>query len=387
MATPSSNSESIQQQLEALEEKGLTRFLRTLPQSGGKITWNDRAYVNFSSNDYLNLANDPRVKAGAIAAVEEFGCGATSSRLMTGHLTIHEQLEAALAKWVNQETCLVFPSGFQANLGMVTSLVDKSGAVFSDALNHASLVDGCRLSRAQTHIYTHNDMAHLESLLQNTQVTGRKLIVSDSVFSMDGDHAPLKRLSELAQQYDCLLAIDEAHAIGIFGNGHGLCHALDVQPDVIVGTLTKALGSGGGFVAASRPIQDILINTARSFIFSTGLAPACAGSTLAALSVIESTPDLGDTLRTRAEYLRTHLRDNGLDIPNYDSQIIPIVIGDNTKTMDCMHTLIEQGILLTAVRPPTVPKGTSRLRLSLTLAHENSDLKEAAATIAKVVLT
>ncbi len=379
------HSESIRQQLTAIEEHGLTRFLRTLPQSGGKLCWNDQDYLNFSSNDYLNLANDPRVKAGAITAVEEFGCGATSSRLMSGHLNIHEELEQALATWVNQEACLVFPSGFQANLGMISSLVDKTGSIFSDALNHASLIDGSRLSRAQINIYNHCDMDHLESLLKETKVSGRKLIISDSVFSMDGDLAPLKQLSALAKQYNCLLAIDEAHAIGIHGSGHGVCHELNIHPDVIVGTLTKSIGSGGGFVASSQSIQSLLINTARSFIFSTGLSPACAGAALASLKIIESSPELGKNLLSQAHYLRAQLRDQGIEVPTHNSQIIPIIIGDNSQTVDAMNSLIKEGILLSAIRPPTVPKGTARLRMSVTLAHEKADLTHAAQTIAKAL--
>jgi 8-amino-7-oxononanoate synthase len=385
MAHEPSHSESIQQRLSTLKEQGLTRFLRTLPHSGGKLCWNDRDYLNFSSNDYLHLANDTRVKAGAIAAVEEFGCGATSSCLMSGHLNIHEELEKVLASWVNQDACLVFPSGFQANLGMISSLVDKTGAIFSDALNHASLIDGSRLSRAQINIYNHCDMDHLESLLKDTKVSGRKIIISDSVFSMDGDLAPLKQLSTLAKQYNCLLAIDEAHAIGIYGSGHGLCHELNIHPDVIVGTLTKSIGSGGGFVASSHAIQSLLINTARSFIFSTGLSPACAGAALAALNVIESSHELGKNLLSQAHYLRTQLRDQGIEVPTYNSQIIPIIIGDNSLTVDAMNSLINESILLSAIRPPTVPKGTARLRMSVTLAHEKTDLTHAAQTIAKVL--
>lgn len=379
------HSVSIQQQLTAIEEQGLSRFLKTLPQSGGKLCWNDRDFLNFSSNDYLNLANDSRVKAGAIAAVEKFGCGATSSRLMAGHLSIHEELEYTLATWVNQEACLVFPSGFQANLAMVSSLVDKSGAIFSDALNHASLVDGSRLSRAQINIYRHCDMDHLESLLKDTKVSGRKLIISDSVFSMDGDHAPLERLSELAKEYNCLLAIDEAHAMGIYGEGHGLCHAHNVQPDVIVGTLTKSIGSGGGFVASSQAIQSLLINTARSFIFSTGLSPACAGAALASLKIIESSPDLGEQLLSLSDNLRAQFHEQGIEVPTHNSAIIPIIIGENSPTINAMNELLNEGILLSAIRPPTVPKGTSRLRMSITLAHDQADLNHAAQTIAKAL--
>lgn len=376
------NQESINKDLAALDEDGLTRSLRTLQESGGKIEWNGKPYLNFSSNDYLNLANDPRLKAGAVQAVENFGCGATASRLMAGHLAIHESLEQNLAAWLQMDRCLVFPSGFQANLGMITSVADKSSVIFSDALNHASIVDGCRLSGAQIQIYDHCDCDHLEQLLKSTSAPGRKLIVSDSVFSMDGDHAPLTRLSELARKHDCLLAIDEAHALGVFGEGRGLCQALGITPDIIVGTMTKSFGSGGGFIASSAPFQSLFINKARSFIFSTGLAPACAGSALAAIDVMQNDPALGPELLRRSQLLRDQLSDNGVDVPDDNSQIIPIMIGSNAEAVRIMNALLDLGILLAAVRPPSVPEGTARLRISATLAHLDADLQHAAKTIA-----
>jgi 8-amino-7-oxononanoate synthase len=379
------NYQSIQNDLDALDDDGLTRSLRTLGESGGKIDWKGKAYLNFSSNDYLNLANDARLKAGAIRAVEEFGCGATASRLMAGHLAIHEELEQTLADWLGMDRCLVFPSGFQANLGMVTSVADSTSVVYSDALNHASIVDGCRLSGARVEIYKHANADHLEELLNATQTTGRKLIVTDSVFSMDGDHAPLARISELAKQHNCLLAIDEAHALGVFGSGRGLCHALKISPDIIVGTMTKSFGSGGGFIASSASFQSLFINKARSFIFSTGLAPACAGSALAAIDVMKQKSDIGVELLRKSRLFRDRLLKNGVDIPDDDSQIIPIMIGSNAEAVRIMNTLLDQGILLAAVRPPSVPEGTARLRISVTLAHEDIDLEHAAKTIAKVL--
>ena len=379
------NHQSIHDDLAALEEEGLTRSLRTLQESGGKIEWNGKPYLNFSSNDYLNLANDPRLKAGAIRAIEEFGCGATASRLMAGHLAVHETLERAIADWLNMDCGLVFPSGFQANLGMISSIVGKADTVFSDTLNHASIVDGCRLSGADIRIYRHLDCDHLEELLQSTESSGRKLIVTDSVFSMDGDCAPIKRIAELAQEYECLFAVDEAHALGVFGEGKGLCHGLSVQPDIIVGTMTKSFGSGGGFIASSTSFQSLFINKARSFIFSTGLSPACAGSALAATDVMQQNPSMGVELLRKSRLLRDRLIESGVQIPDDDSQILPIMIGSNAEAVRIMNTLLDHGILLAAVRPPSVPEGTARLRISVTLAHEDSDLEYAATTIAQVL--
>lgn len=379
------NHQSIRDDLSALDDEGLTRSLRTLNESGGKIEWNGKPYINFSSNDYLNLANDTRVKAGAIKAIEEFGCGATASRLMAGHLAIHETLEQEIAAWLKLEQCLVFPSGFQANLGMVTSVSEESGAVFSDALNHASIVDGCRLSGAEISIFRHLDYEHLEELLESDQSSGRKLIVSDSVFSMDGDLADLVRLAELAGKYECLLAIDEAHALGVYGEGRGLCHALGVAPDIVVGTMTKSFGSGGGFIAAAAPFRSLFINKARSFIFSTGLSPACAGGALASLDVMRSDASLGTTLLQRSHEFRALLTDQGVDVPADDSQIIPIMIGENAHAVRVMNALLEDGILLAAVRPPSVPEGTARLRISVTLAHQSGDLEHAAQKIARAL--
>lgn len=377
--------QSIRDDLNALDHDGLTRTLRTLQETGGKIDWNGKPYLNFSSNDYLNLANDARVKESAIHAIETYGCGATASRLMAGHLAIHENLEQQLAAWLGMDQCIVFPSGFQANLGMITSVVDKTGIIYSDALNHASIVDGCRLSGAQIEIYKHCDCDHLKHLLTTTTAPGRKLIVSDSVFSMDGDHAPLKRLATLAKEYNCLLAIDEAHALGVFGDGKGLCHALGVLPDIVVGTMTKSFGSGGGFIASSLPFRALVVNKARSFIFSTGLSPVCAGAALGALAVMRNETQLGPELLRRSKLLRLRLTEHGVDVPDDDSEIIPIMIGNNAEAVRIMNTLLDQGILLAAVRPPSVPEGTARLRISVTLAHADADLDYAATSIAQVL--
>lgn len=369
-----------------LEEEGLRRRLVALPGAGGKLTIDGGEVLNFSSNDYLDLANDPRLKDAAKAAIERYGCGATASRLMAGDLILHEELETRLAGLVRQQAALVFPSGFQANLGAIATLAGKDGIIFSDELNHASIVDGCRLAKAQVHIFRHRDVDHLEGLLQTHRCDGRKIIVSDAVFSMDGDLAPVSALRELADRYGAYLLIDEAHALGVFGRGAGLCAELGVKPDVVVANMTKALGGGGGFVAASREFIDLLINKARSFIFSTGLAPACAGSALKAVEIVQADPDLGQELLRRSSLLRTLLREQGFDIPDDPSQIVPMIVGSNEAAVELSIALLERGVLITAVRPPSVPDGTARLRLSVTLAHEEGDLRRATEIMAAVAL-
>jgi 8-amino-7-oxononanoate synthase len=373
-----------EKELESIEKEGLLRTLRSLPACGGKFCWNGKEILNFSSNDYLNLAGDPRLKARARQAIEQWGCGATASRLMSGHLAVHEDLEADLARMVGGESSLVFGSGFLCSLGVLTSLVARDGAIFADRLNHASLVDGSRLSGAKLCRYRHRDMNHLEHYLARDKSTSRRLIVSDSVFSMDGDIAPLRDLFDLAHRYDALLVIDEAHAIGVMGHrGGGVWQALNSngRPDVILGTMSKALGSYGGFAVCSTAMRSYLINRARSFIYSTAIPPACAASTCTAIMIIETTPDLGKRLLSKAKLLRDCLVHAGLDIPEPESQIIPICVGETHTTLDFSQELLREGILAAAVRPPTVPPGTSRLRLSVTLAHTDQDLEQAAVKI------
>ena len=372
-------------ELARLDEDGLRRSLRVLPGSGGLVEIEGRRTLNFSSNDYLDLANDPRLKRGAIDAIEQYGCGATSSRLLAGHLDIHERLEKELAAFVGKDTATVFPTGFQTNVGVLTSLAGEGDVIFSDALNHASIVDGCRLSRARVCVYRHCDMKDLERLLRT--VTGtRRIIVTDTVFSMDGDLAPVREIAQLAEEFGAVFAADEAHAIGVYGGGAGLCAEQGASADVIVGTLSKALGGEGGFAAGPEWSKDLLINRARTFIFSTGLAPACAGSALAALDVVRNDNDLGPELLARAATFRQRLRELGVGVPDDRSQIVPLVIGENNSAMDLAASLLERGVLAAAVRPPSVPKGTARLRFSVTLAHERHDLDATAEVVADSVM-
>lgn len=376
---------SIQAELDAIRADARWRSLTLSAGSGGKFAVPGGTVLNFSSNDYLDLAAHPRVIAGAQTAVAEAGCGATASRLMAGHFQIHERLETQLAALTGQPEALLFPTGFQANLGVLTALGGAGDVIFSDALNHASIIDGSRLARAQVAVYRHADVDHLEMQLQAHPSARRRIIVTDAIFSMDGDAAPLAELSALAHRYDALLVVDEAHAIGVYGGGGGLSRALGVVPDVVVGTLSKALGSAGGFVSTSALIRDLLINRARSFIYTTGLSPANAGAALAALAVLAETPSMGDTLRARARDFAAALRHLGLEAPDRDVPIVPIPLGDNARTMAAATALREQGLWVTGIRPPTVPEGEARLRLTVTLAHTADDLAEAAARIAQVL--
>jgi 8-amino-7-oxononanoate synthase len=375
----------LQEELDALRDAGLWRSLKPRPGAGGVLEENGARILNFSSNDYLDLARHARLEMAAVRAVSKWGTGAGASRLMSGHFPLHDDLEEALARLCGQETALLFPTGFQANLGVITSLAGRDDVIYSDALNHASIIDGCRLSRATLRVYPHNDTAALRDLLAAEGPCRRRIIVTDSVFSMDGDCADVAALHAVAQEFDAWLVVDEAHAVGVFGNGGGVCRAVGITPDVTVGTLSKALGSGGGFAATSQPVRDLLINRARSFIYTTGLSPACVGSAHEAVRLIEDYPDLGANLLRNTRAFVTMLKDHGVETLPTDSQIVPIMVGDNTQAVALAEALQEDHILVTGIRPPTVPKGTARLRLSLTLAHTESDLRHAAQRIAAVL--
>lgn len=380
------HEESIENELANLRERHLLRTLRSLPYTGGRICIKGREYLNFSSNDYLNLANNARLKTAAAQALKVYGMGATASRLMCGHLPLHEETERALAGLCGQETALLFASGYQANVGVLTALGREGDLIFSDALNHASIIDGCRLSRAACKVFAHKDYVLLERLLVENRGYRRKIIVSDAIFSMDGDTADVLKLRQLADQYGALLVIDEAHALGIMGQGAGLCAAARVQADVVVGTLSKALGSQGGFVACSETLRAYILNHARSFIYSTGLAPVCAAAALEAINIIRETPDMGKVVLVRAQNMAATLREQGLGVPEIHAPIIPVPIGSDAKVMAYAAKLFDMGIIAVGIRPPTVPAGTARLRLSLTAAHTDEDIARGAAQIAECVL-
>ena len=372
--------EWIAEELSGLSARGLRRELRVYPAVGGKYEVDGRTVLNFSSNDYLNLTRNPTLKQRAKEAIDRYGCGAASSRLITGTTPLHDELECRLAELEGREAALVFGSGYLANVGSIGALVGRGDAVFSDRLNHASIVDGILLSGAKLYRYRHCDCSDLESQLKASG-SGRKLIVTDSVFSMDGDIAPISDILALCRQYGAMLMVDEAHGTGIFGkSGGGVTEDADPggETTVCMGTLSKALASYGGFIAGSRLLRDLLVNRARSFMYTTALPPASAASALAALDLIRERPTMGAELLRRAETFRSNLRSMGLDTAGSTSQIIPILVGDNEKTLALSRALADRTIVAPAVRPPTVPAGSARLRLSLTLAHDNDDLEFAA---------
>lgn len=374
-------------ELAKLDREGLRRKVKSRPTGAGRVPLGGgRALLNFSSNDYLALAHDPRVKARAAEAVERSGCSASASRLMSGALAVHDALEQALARLVGREAALLFGSGFAMSVGVMAALAGRDDAIFADRLVHASLVDGARLSGAAVKRFPHNDAGALERLLRETAVRGRRLVVCESVYSMDGDQAPLEALGAASRAHGALFVVDEAHALGVFGGGGGLCRALAAQvaPDLVLGTLGKALGSFGGFAAGRADLRELLVNRARSFIFSTALPPSSAAAALAAIEIVEREPELGPTLLARAKTLQGLLRAEGVCVPEATSQIIPIPVGDNRRALELAHRLEERGVLAVAIRPPTVPPGTARLRLSVTLAHGPDELAQAARAIALV---
>lgn len=310
--------------------------------------------ISFASNDYLGLASHPDVRHAAHAAIDRFGAGALASRLVVGTRCLHQELEAALAEWKQAEGALVFSSGYMANIGVLTSLGNDDATVFSDELNHASIIDGCRLAKARTVIYRHGDLDHLDQLL--ARASGRKIVVSETVFSMDGDRVAVAELGQLCVRHRALLVLDEAH--DVFGRAADPMPGLEV---LRVGTLSKTLGALGGFVAGPRPLIDLLINRARTFIFTTGLSPADAAAALAALGIYVSPQ--GDTLRHRLRSSVDQLR------PQHPSAILPLVLGSDDAALTAATQLRAAGIHVPAIRPPTVPVGTARLRIALSAAH------------------
>jgi glycine C-acetyltransferase/8-amino-7-oxononanoate synthase len=379
--------EFIEEELNSLKESGLYRFLKTIRKTDGRIIEIDgKEYLNFCSNNYLGLSNHPKVIEAAQAACKEFGAGCGASRLITGNTILHAELENRIAKFKGREAAIVFPTGYMANLGAITSLVDENDTVIIDRLDHASIIDACRLSRAKLQVYPHKDMKALEKILGRAGNFKKRLIVTDSVFSMDGDLAPLPEIISLAKEYNAITMIDEAHATGIIGpNGKGLEEhfGLEGKTDIIMGTLSKSVGSLGGFIAGSAGLIDYLRNKAHSFIYTTALPPSACAAAIAALDIIESQPALRGKLWENIKHLTPLIplsifdgegetRREGVRI---ESPIIPIIIGDAKKTVEISELLMGKGIFLSAIRPPTVPEGSSRLRLTVTAMHNKEDLE------------
>jgi 8-amino-7-oxononanoate synthase len=371
----------INAKLDEARRQGLERTARCYPAAGGKMKIDGREVLNFSGNDYLDLARHPHVMERSRETLDLYGTGATASRLVCGTLPIHEELEARLAAEKGTPAALLFGSGYLTNAGTIPVLAGRDDTILADKLVHASIIDACRLSGAKLVRFAHNDIAALEERLEkHAESSGRKLVITESVFSMDGDVAPLEEIAGLAEHRGAMLMVDEAHATGVFGpHGAGLVRDLRLEDRVTVsmGTLSKALAGYGGFVACSENLRRLLVQSARAFIYTTAPPPAVVGAALGALDVLEATPNLGNTLQANAEYLRSLLHEGGIDTLNSRSQIIPVVIGDNAKTLRVAKRLHEQGVIAAAIRPPTVPAGTARLRLSVTLAHHVDDLERA----------
>jgi 8-amino-7-oxononanoate synthase len=369
-------------ELASRAEAGLLRSLRPLERDGGwVITEDGRRLLNLSSNDYLGLACHPAVREGAARAARR-GASATASRLIVGTDPVYAALEEKLADFQGTEAALVFGSGYLANVGTISCLVGPGDAVFSDALNHASLIDGCRLSRATIHRYGHRDVDELEAMLQRAEQAGarRKLIVTETVFSMNGDTAPLAEIVELKGRYGAALFVDEAHAVGVFGpHGEGYAHesGLGERVDVHMGTFGKAFGAYGAYVAARSEWIELLVNAGRTFVFTTGLPPAAIGAVDAALDLVRDGDELRAGLHAKADRFRDGLERIGFDTRGSSTQIVPVVVGESERALDFSRGLETAGVLGVAIRPPTVPPGTARIRFSLSVLHENAELERA----------
>jgi len=375
------------EELATLDDAGLRRRMRTLDgPPDAEVTADGRRLLHLASNNYLGLATHPALRAAAVAAIERWGCGTGASRLITGHTELHASVERRIAAWKGTEAALLFPSGYQANVGTIAALVGRGDHVYSDALNHASIIDGCRLSRATIHAYPHADVRALERELAGTPPGGRRLIVTDSVFSMDGDRAPLPSLVAVAEAYHSWLMVDEAHAAGVLGaRGAGLAEEDGVAGRITVhmGTLGKALGSAGAYVAGSRALVELVLNRARSFIYTTGIVPAAVAAAGAALDVVAAEPERRATLLAHARTLRDGFRALGLDARG-DTQIVPVVVGDNARALAFAAALLERGVLVLAIRPPTVPEGTARLRVAPMATHTPAQIARVLAAFAEV---
>jgi 8-amino-7-oxononanoate synthase len=373
----------IAQRLAELESLGLSRRLRMVsgPQ-GPTVLLDGKPVLLLCSNNYLGLADHPRVREAAADAAMRWGVGAGASRLVSGTMTIHRRLEERLADFKRSEACLLFGSGYLANLGVIGALAGRDAIVFSDELNHASIIDGCRLSRAEIVVYRHRDVEHLDWSLRRHPGRGEgRLIVTDSVFSMDGDVAPLTEIAELASVHGARLVVDEAHATGNLGpDGRGAVAqaGLEGEVDVVIGTLGKALGSYGAYACASAETIRYLINTARSLIFSTAPAPPAVAGALAALELLRERPHRVERLRSNARVLRRALAAEGFPVADVEMQIVPLIVGEEQAAMSLCQAAIERGVFAQAIRPPTVAAGSSRLRLTAMASHTASELRMAA---------
>jgi len=386
MITERSQLDFVHDELDRIDSLHQRRSLMRLESvRSGTVVFEGQELVNFSSNDYLGLSQDKRVQNAAKDAIDRYHASAASSRLICGNMSLHEQLEEELAEFKGREAALIFSSGYMANVGLLSTLAGEGDLICSDELNHASIIDGCRLSKAKTVVFLHKDLNHLESLLKRTATSRRKLIVSDSVFSMDGDLSDVAGLMELSRKHDALLMLDEAHATGVLGRkGRGAIDHFEDQGKITestgcvhveMGTLSKALGSFGGFAACDRSMRDFLINRSRPFIFSTALPPASVGAARASLGIVRQESAIREKLWENTRMLKKKLREHQFDTGPSQTPILPICFGSEARALEVSAGLMKRGFFVPAIRPPTVPKGTSRLRLTVSALHSKAEIE------------
>lgn len=378
----------LSRELNELEEKGLRRAFRLLEgQQKEKVIVDGKEVLNFCSNNYLGLADDERIKQAAKEALDRYGLGSGASRLVAGNMSLHKRLEEKIAAFKDCEAALLFNSGYTANLGAISALCVKDDIIFSDKLNHASIIDGILLSRAEFKRYPHKDIGTLEDMLKVSGGYRRKVIITDTIFSMDGDIAPLPKIVELAERYKAWIYVDEAHATGVLGKkGKGAVEYFGLKGKVQVqmGTLSKAVGSFGAFICGSKTLIEYLINKSRGFIYTTSLPPAICAASIAALGIIENEPKLRERLWGNVEFLRTGLRELGFDTLESETPIIPILTKEPNITMEFSKRLFEEGVFVQGIRPPTVPEGKARLRITVMATHKRPDLEKAFDSFRKV---
>ncbi len=371
-------------QLEDLKAAGTYFRLRELEDIQGPVcTYDGRKVINLASNNYLGLCNHPKLAEAAIEAIRKHGVGSGAVRTIAGTMRIHMELEEKIAAFKNVEACVVFQSGFTANAGTVSSILGKEDFILSDELNHASIIDGARLSRAKIKVFRHKDVAHCEEILKEIQSDpGKKLIITDGVFSMDGDIGPVAELAALAERYGAIMMVDDAHASGVLGrNGRGSVDHFNAhgKVDIQVGTLSKAIGALGGYVCGSRDLIDFLYHRARPFLFSTSHPPSVAATCIAAFDILESEPDRIERLWDNTNYFKSQLAQAGFNIggintPASETPITPIVIGDSRQTMEFSRALFEAGLMATGIAFPTVQQGKARIRTIMTSEHSRAEI-------------
>ncbi len=379
---------NFKEELNKIKEAGLHRKL--LPVSSGsapKIMVDGKEVIMLASNDYLGFCSHPEIKKKAQDSIEKWGAGSGAARLINGNLTLFDELEKRLAAFKNTEDALVFSTGYMANAGLLSALGTKEDIIYSDELNHASIIDGCRLSRATIKIYPHKNVKTLESFLKQESGYQNRIIVTDGVFSMDGDIAPVPDLLLLAEKYDATLIIDDAHGTGALGkSGKGTLEHFEMENSsrtIILGTMGKAMGSFGAFVAGTKELKEYLINKSRSFIFTTALPPSVPAASIQALNIIEKKPAIISELKENASYMRKGLRSLGFNTLESETQIMPVMIGSPADTVNMAKELFDKGLFIQAIRPPTVPENSSRLRLTVMATHEKSDLEKALSILEK----